>query len=651
MRALAAGLIVLVAVAPAFANTYKVTTTSDTGLGSLRQAIGDANSHLGPDRIIFASALSGSTIALASPLPPLKNAGTTINGDTNNDGKPNIGVFLGGAGHGGAAVTVKGADCSVTGLAVGALLNGWGIEIYKANGCKVQGCHVGVSLDGSTIQGVGGVALVSATHCLVGGSTAAERNVLAPTLGLYSAAVLLLDGSNNVISGNHIGLSRGGGQTLGTAGYGVMCLSEGGFCTQNRIGGTAAGEGNRFGGLACGVLMSGAVLTDNTILGNTFGLLANGKEAAPLTEAGVLLSGPDLPGSITLNTIGGTTAAARNVFANVPVGVRVSGAGTQDNRIQGNWFGSNLAGNSPRPLTKGVELLDKARRQTIGGTKASAGNYFTPNAERGIYTYGLAASAGNGSTIGYNSFGQLAHGTGTGGTCGVALLAVSAQITRNTFHGGRIGVNVSGAGADPGIYGNTFDGCLTGVDIVGEGDCSLGDLGNSSTRDDGGNVFIPPLFIHNSFAIRNDSAGSIKAEGNDFGTQTKAYIEARIWDKLDDATLGRVDFDPLTGGVHPSGGTVQVTAATTVPSGQGAEIAFALSAPAEVTLRVLNAAGRVVAQPLRDVSCTAGTQRVVWNGRDATGLRVPSGRYLIRIEARAADGAQSAALCSLLHRG
>jgi hypothetical protein len=351
-----------------------------------------------------------------------------------------------------------------------------------------------------------------------------------------------------------------------------------------------------------------------------------------------------------LNTIGGAAAAARNVFANVPVGVQITGLGAQDNRVQGNWFGSNQAGNAIRPLTKGVELSDDAGRQTIGGNKAGCGNYFTPNAEHGVYTYGVVASAGGGSTIRYNSFGRLAHGGTTGGTCGVALTGVSVQITNNSFTGGGVGVNVAGAGADPGIYGNTFDGCSTGVDIVGEGDCCLGDLGDSSTRDDGGNAFVLPLLIHKAYAIRNGSANGIKAEGNDFGTAVKNSIEARIWDKHDDPTLGRIDYDPIQGGIHPSGGTVAITAAVAVPNGGGNEIAFALSSLADVTISVLNPAGRLVAVPLRDLPCGAGTQRVLWNGRCATGLPAPPGRYVVRIEARTAAGAHAAAVCSLFRR-
>ena len=58
------------ACADAQANTFTVTNLSDSGAGSLRQAITDANANAGADTILFANGLTG-TIALASALPTL----------------------------------------------------------------------------------------------------------------------------------------------------------------------------------------------------------------------------------------------------------------------------------------------------------------------------------------------------------------------------------------------------------------------------------------------------------------------------------------------------------------------------------------------------------------------------------------------------
>lgn len=64
------------------ANTYTVTNRLDSGPGSLRQAIIDANANPGADTITFSQAVqdSPSTIQIATQLPDLNDStgGTTI---------------------------------------------------------------------------------------------------------------------------------------------------------------------------------------------------------------------------------------------------------------------------------------------------------------------------------------------------------------------------------------------------------------------------------------------------------------------------------------------------------------------------------------------------------------------------------------------
>ncbi len=63
------------------ATTYTVTTTANTGAGSLRQAILDANANAGPDVIEFNIPGVGPTIAITTALPALTDA-VTIDGTT-----------------------------------------------------------------------------------------------------------------------------------------------------------------------------------------------------------------------------------------------------------------------------------------------------------------------------------------------------------------------------------------------------------------------------------------------------------------------------------------------------------------------------------------------------------------------------------------
>ena len=76
--------------------TFNVTNLFDSGLGSLRQAILDANNQAGADDIFFDSSLSGGTISLTSQLDIADDL--TINGLGSDlltiSGSDVTGVFL-----------------------------------------------------------------------------------------------------------------------------------------------------------------------------------------------------------------------------------------------------------------------------------------------------------------------------------------------------------------------------------------------------------------------------------------------------------------------------------------------------------------------------------------------------------------------------
>ena len=79
-RLFVTGLVLCLAAAHLAATTFTVTNTSDSGAGSLRQAITDANANPGADTIAFNITGSGvHTISPASALPTITEA-LTING-------------------------------------------------------------------------------------------------------------------------------------------------------------------------------------------------------------------------------------------------------------------------------------------------------------------------------------------------------------------------------------------------------------------------------------------------------------------------------------------------------------------------------------------------------------------------------------------
>src|SRR4030095_5145249 len=105
-----------------WAATFTVSTTSDAGPGSLRQAIIDANSAPGKDTIEFLIPGAGPhTIALQSALPTLADtAGVVIDGYTQPGSSPNTQIALT------TAIIMIDLDGTATTDANGLLINGGG---------------------------------------------------------------------------------------------------------------------------------------------------------------------------------------------------------------------------------------------------------------------------------------------------------------------------------------------------------------------------------------------------------------------------------------------------------------------------------------------------------------------------------------------
>src|SRR5205085_7546890 len=96
------------------------------------------------------------------------------------------------------------------------------------------------------------------------------------------------------------------------------------------------------------------------------------------------------------NTIGGTTAAARNVISgNNGTGIGINGGftGSFGNVIQGNYIGTDPSGTKVvRNLGYGVALVWGTHDNTIGGTLPGAGNVIS--GFNGILLGGLPPSYG-----------------------------------------------------------------------------------------------------------------------------------------------------------------------------------------------------------------------------------------------------------------
>jgi len=629
-----------VAAWPATGTIHTVTTTADSGAGSLRNAIQAANLTPDADVIRFDASLSGQTIYPLTQLPAVVDGATTIDGDINDDGRPDI-ALCGSKQASGDGLTLNshpdGNGCTVQGLAIFSFPE-HGLVINDSDDNHVRTCHLGVNLPGGVLKANGqyDIYIFGGQDNLVGGSTGMERNVIAGGNGAVSgtAGVKIDGGQNNRVQRNYFGLKRSGSAVLGLGRTGVSI--DGG--TGNTVGGSGAATRNVFGGLTTGVSMAFGA-TSNTVSGNYVGMTAGGGASLPLTYGVVI--GSDASG----NVVGGTSAGLRNVFAggDAADGIYILNAGANGNTILGNYFGLTPNGKAQLGIDCGVYVGSGAGSQTIGGGSAKAANHFCCMGEGVVLRFG-----GAGTVIRQNKFGIRGDGTPATGLdlcSGMKIDDVSAIVTENTIRGLLTGLGTEGA-ANPRVTKNSFADCTHAVHASETSAPNLGNLGNTSTGDDGGNVFA----TSNAWTVYNQTANLIRAEGNDWGTTVASQINTRIYDRKDNASYGRVDFDPLIGGVSPTGdagAAVALTAASATPTASGAEIAFTLSAPADLTVEVLNIAGRPVATVVAGKSADTGLQRLAWNGTSSQGLRAPNGMYVVRITVRDPKGAQTQALVPL----
>src|ERR1035438_10259388 len=96
-------------------------------------------------------------------------------------------------------------------------------------------------------------------------------------------------------------------------------------------------------------------------------------------------------GGPSFNTIGGTTAAARNILSGRTNrdGVFLSDPGSSNNVIQGNYIGTDISGTAPMGNNGvGVFVGTGATSNLIGGTVTGAGNVIAANVNDGLQLYG-----------------------------------------------------------------------------------------------------------------------------------------------------------------------------------------------------------------------------------------------------------------------
>jgi hypothetical protein len=429
--------------------TFTVTNTNDSGAGSLRQAITDSNSTAGTQTIQFNIPGGGvQTIRPGSPLPQISDPiiidGTTQPGfagtpiievDGTNAGTPGIICFI-----------VNAGNSLIKGLVINRF-SAAAIRLDTGGGNTVVGNFLGTDPTGTaSLANGGGVSIINSPNNLVGGTTAAARNLLSGNTN--NGVFISSSGSvNNQVLGNYIGTNINGTSALGNNGGGVNIVGG----SNNLIGGTAAGARNVISGNnSAGIFLSNSSTNTNQVQGNYIGTNAAGTAALANSGDGIFILG----GSHD-NVIGGPTSAARNIISgNNGNGLSFRDTGTSNNTVAGNYIGTDVNGTTAvANHQSGVIFGNNAVNNTVGGTAAGAGNVISGNQGDGANT-GLYGSGPGGSiTIQGNLIGVNANGTAALGNGG---FGIQVNSTPNNVIGG------TAAGARNVISGNNFGGVIVG---------------------------------------------------------------------------------------------------------------------------------------------------------------------------------------------
>jgi CSLREA domain-containing protein len=463
-----------------------VSTLADSGSGSLRQAIIDADNDKGSDLvdITFRIGSETQTITPVSALPVITHP-VAIDGSAPADFPDQV-IVINGARVG----EENGLDIHNTNgcLISDLVINGFGptgredsgvngLVFVGCSGCLVVGCKIGTDAAGQTaVPNNAGVALIDSPDNTIGGITPGQGNLISGN-GTWGLAISGAASQGNFVEGNLIGTDASGTKSLGNL-VGILVSTPVGrtdFASANTIGGTFSGAGNTISGNGddgIELFRSG----QNLIAGNLIGTTADGTGLLGNGRAGIMAF------SALGNTIGGTTPGDLNVISGngggSPIGsgidpelaggLTLEGDSTT-NLVQGNLIGTDAGGTQSVPNSpNGVLITSLAgdatgpSDNTIGGTTDAARNVISGNNGDGVRIEAGSSNLVAGDWIGLASSSQetpLGNGVKAGGGNGVTIV--------NAI-GNTIGGMTAITGEAPGnvISGNAGDGVLLDAGAV-----------------------------------------------------------------------------------------------------------------------------------------------------------------------------------------
>ncbi|MDB5355893.1 MAG: hypothetical protein JWN24_2346 [Phycisphaerales bacterium] len=329
-----------------------------------------------------------------------------------------------------------------------------------------------LSIDATTEPGYHAAPLVELSGALAGAG-AAGFELAAPgctvagfAINGFSGDGVMVDAGADgaILRNNFVGTDSTGAFAKGNGGNGISIRANNVQVLNNVVSANTAS----------GVYLESS--TGSTIAGNFIGTNVSGSSATDTLGAslGNSNAGVFLDFGTSSTTVGGTTAAARNVISgNANTGITVQTSGPDSNLVEGNYVGTSAAGTAALPnncagvllnspgtqVTNnlvsgnagyGVQLTDGSTLQGNRiGTDASGANPL-PNQSHGVFVFGSGNTI-TGNTISYNTGNGVDVFTGTGNV-----------IRQNSiFRNHALGIDLG----DDGVTPNDFNGHDNGANL------------------------------------------------------------------------------------------------------------------------------------------------------------------------------------------
>lgn len=489
------------------ASTFTVTNTNDSGAGSLRQAILDANANAGPDIINFSIGSGAQRITLTSSLPTISDP-LTIDGTTQPGyaGTPIIEVTTDGQVIG-DGLTITDGSSVLRGLVLNRF-RGHAIKIESGGGNIIEGNYIGTDASGNAPAAnyQNGVFIVGSTNNRIGGTTAAARNVISGNFG--NAVHMALGASGNSVQGNYIGVNAAGTTILSNE-NGVVIFNN---AHNNTIGGTTAAARNIISGNRSYGVQVESNSNGNVVEGNFIGTNAAGDAALNNTSVNIRIA------SSSNTRIGGLTSSPGAAPGNVVVSIFVvSGTGTL---IQGNLIGTNATGTA-RIQNFGIGVMVWGDT-LVGGSTSGMGNVISGFNNTAIATANAGAGSIVGNYIGTDITGTKAIGNGIGitiiGNIKDTKIGGTTAAERNIISGNATGIELQNSSAI--IKGNYI-----GTDVSGTTALPNTASGIVVTRNSSGNTIGgTETGARNIIAFNGGNGITVLPDSSPFFSSTKNVI-------------------------------------------------------------------------------------------------------------------------------